>query len=720
MSIDKVLLEDEINVKKSRFDFGHDLNTTFSWGEMQPVNCQVVPLPGFNRFRISSLVRCFPLISPVFGRVSYKQFHNFISFSDIFPKWKEMLGNQDSLVFHHNPDNLASNRWSMSIINHFPTISADALLYAVLTNRSYGQFYQRQTGNTPIQSDLDNPNVFFQWNSGASWSVFRETCWQNFPHSVKAISPFIATANNTSSNVYFPPADADFRSFGKFTSGGVDINFMGTFKLNSAGRRLMKILRGLGYMVSFRNHSINQSLLPLLAWYRAYWCNFGIPQYQSWESSSAYRLIEQFSHLSSSKGDVRRITLDNISETDTWELFLNFMDDLCDCFYVDNKQLESIAINDTTMNINRAASNPFANFEYFRSLNGSTYSGVTAGNIMADFDTDNKTLFNKIDDDLLKALYVYVNKSTQWGSDIGKALKNRGFTDFVDNCGTHFLGSESFEVEISEVTMQGNTDSRQLGSPAGRGVGFNKNKWIKFKNHEPGYFISMGCVVPICKTTQTVDLTLLGTRMDTFYSGLLDAKGYSGMPYVGVGYSEGVQHVDSVDSLVENGTFGLYPRFTEWKTKKNVLNGAFANPSELDSMSSYSLDRLLIRNPFEPRDYNVQNGSFKSNDVQGGQKTSANGVLQDYAIPEAGLIWKKPTKTQFFGHFDRIFNQLAEKELVYDSFNYKTYDFAYRDTFIVHSVIDFKNNSAMLPLDMSWQTMEENGHPKGATSVNVK
>ena len=618
MGIEQVVLESDNQVKKSLFDFGHDLNSTFSWGELQPTNCQLVPTPSHCRFRISSLVRCFPLLSPVFGRVSYKQFHNFISFSDIFPKWKEVLSNQKSLTWNYNPDNLASNTWNSSIIAHFPQITPDALLYALLRGRSYGQFYQRQTSDTPSSTDLNNPNVAFSWNPSASWSVFREKAWQNFPHSTNAISPFITSAANVSSPCYFTPADADFRSFGKMDKSGVNINFMATFKLNSAGRRLLKILRGLGYYVSFRSSSnaLGQSLLPLLAWYRAYWCNFGIPQYEVWENTYAYKLIEHFSHVDENNGDARHLTLSTITLSKAWDYFFGFMDELCDCFYVDTKQLESIAIDIPSLNTNTLSSNPFANTLFFR--NGSAY--VQQDSLQKNNATWNGSLvdgFSQVEDDLLKLMYIYANKSSSWGSDIATALKNRGFTDFVNDCGTHYLGSDAISVDISEVTMQGDTDVRQLGSPAGRGVGFGKNKYINFDTHEPGYFISMACVVPICKTTQTMDLTLLGTKFDTFFSPLLDAVGQMSMPYVGVGFSEGVSHIEDEDSLVEEGNFGLYPRFTEFKTKKNVLNGAFANPSELDSMSSYSLDRLVIRNPFNLRDLNASNGSFKSRRLKG-------------------------------------------------------------------------------------------------------
>lgn len=80
--------------KRSKFNLSHDVNSTFSFGEIQPVGCRMLQPGSKTTMSTQSLIRLAPLVAPTFGRVKYKTFNQFVDVMDIFPNYDAMMAQQ--------------------------------------------------------------------------------------------------------------------------------------------------------------------------------------------------------------------------------------------------------------------------------------------------------------------------------------------------------------------------------------------------------------------------------------------------------------------------------------------------------------------------------------------------------------------------------------------------------------------------------------------------
>lgn len=81
--------------KRARFNLAHDVNTTFSFGDIQPAMCRMVTANSKTSVSMESLVRLAPLLSPTFGRIKYKQFHHFVGMSDLTQNYSALMAQQE-------------------------------------------------------------------------------------------------------------------------------------------------------------------------------------------------------------------------------------------------------------------------------------------------------------------------------------------------------------------------------------------------------------------------------------------------------------------------------------------------------------------------------------------------------------------------------------------------------------------------------------------------
>ena len=80
--------------KRSRFNWSHDVNTTFAWGEIQPTMCKMLIPNSKTTVQAQSLVRLAPMVAPTFGRVKLKTFSQFVPCADICPNFDAMLAQE--------------------------------------------------------------------------------------------------------------------------------------------------------------------------------------------------------------------------------------------------------------------------------------------------------------------------------------------------------------------------------------------------------------------------------------------------------------------------------------------------------------------------------------------------------------------------------------------------------------------------------------------------
>lgn len=89
-TLSKVQIDSSKRPRK-RFNLAYDVNSTASWGDLQPHVCKFMYPNTKNVLQSESLVRLAPMLAPTFGRVQLKQFHQFVDVEDIYPPFAALM-----------------------------------------------------------------------------------------------------------------------------------------------------------------------------------------------------------------------------------------------------------------------------------------------------------------------------------------------------------------------------------------------------------------------------------------------------------------------------------------------------------------------------------------------------------------------------------------------------------------------------------------------------
>lgn len=129
--------------KRSRFNWTHDVNTTFNWGEIQPTQCKLLIPNSKTTMSAQSLIRLAPMVAPTFGRVKYKTFNQFVALSEIFPNFDAMMAQEPK-----------STSVKTKVPQAIPTCSLAQLSYWVLHGARATIYFAQPTldGQTDAQN----------------------------------------------------------------------------------------------------------------------------------------------------------------------------------------------------------------------------------------------------------------------------------------------------------------------------------------------------------------------------------------------------------------------------------------------------------------------------------------------------------------------------------------------------------------------------------------
>lgn len=698
--VSKINIQKPGTNKKAKFDFSKDVSSTHGFGEVQPLMCRpCVTGDDTVDFTINSLVRLSPLAVSTFGRIEYKITNHFVPMEDIYPSWKFVLGNQEN---YYDGAGLSEIPYA------FPTITQDFLM-SMLCSFPYSTYSLNIRGGT------DSVAYDWQYNPIATSSDFYKMSLI-FPNAHSSyfgangvinpsvdMNPYYAVSTN-----YLTPEAADFNCFvHDSTSGGTDSDFLFLAKLTSKGKRLYKILTGLGYKPSF-NSNIKMNLLPLIAFYKAYFDAYSLPQYQNWFDTSAYKLIK---YLDNSAPAV--ITdISSPSSSNIYAYIKDFLNDLSECWYTEAADYVSSCLPaDGAL---PGSENPqIYNLKY--NVNGAdkrAYDYMFVGNQLGEGMPQNTVSFNttnyldQVSDDVLKKLYLSIDRESAAGFDIKNRLLAKGYKSYVDDCQSNFLGKENIPIRISDVdatadTMSGSNGS-PLGSYTGKGIQYSESNHFTYSANELGYVISLGVIVPIVSTVNALDPTLLGIDRYSFFNEDYDSLGYEPVTRAEVGHFTGT--FNNEITVKDNTYFGYHPRYTGFKVApSNVLNGEFSMKSSRKSWLPYTLDQIIVENEtsMTANSFDPSTGKFKTNDS----------VLnaQAWLMPTAGQDWRIPTNHPWKGNFNRIF---AFGSTGYNSGNaWLTGDEIevdpVSDNFLVHNILECSVWSPMKSIADSYDTKDE-------------
>lgn len=335
--------------KRSRFNWSHDVNSTYTWGEVQPTQCKML-IPGSKTtMQAQNLIRLAPMIAPTFGRVKYKTFNQFVGISEIFPNFDAMMAQEPKSTSVKTKVPQALPTVSLGELSAWILHGARATLYfavATTDGRSaqdnaadgfYVTRYRKNPNNDllpadvllPMRNVLVTEGVFTEvtdpyhsantglpnvgqrvvldldkiYRSGSMNSSYGTSVVPLGTVNYKELFPVDRgyTSDASAADPVVPDymkevtmEGADYVIEGWLLDPNTDegIPYAIAFELSDAGKRLKKVLQGCGYQIDFTAVDVQVSILPLLAQYKAYFDVFGLQLYQGWETTSCAKFIQ--------------------------------------------------------------------------------------------------------------------------------------------------------------------------------------------------------------------------------------------------------------------------------------------------------------------------------------------------------------------------------------------------------------------------------------------
>lgn len=754
---------------RSRFNLAHDVNTTASLGDLQPLQCQLMVPNSKATLDVESLVRAAPMPAPTFGRINYRMWSMFVPLDEIFPNFDAMMARQKVGRSGQNgpfefmplqvptitPKRLAvalllpgatysgwvsdrlwpspddAKQWptELSQINQwmqYTNNGHDSTLYTNLKGH-FGNYF-----NGYLSMNLtDFDYIGDGFNAGRLWSdYFGGELSVNL---YLPCAPFLKNLTGTTTTEEVEPANIDLDAadfvFIENMRDGLDDHRRApalAVRLSSYGSRMYKLLRGLGYPVDFEDDETQLPLLPLLAWYRGYFELFGLSLFENFEQSACSKLIQYITNnnVSSFAGDESRMFFDTSS------LLWDFFRELGNCYVTEDVDYVSqhLALAGTNAD---GQSGVGLSSDITKFVNGGKFidtsyspelfkmavgSQVTSAGLVY-----NGVEHGALDEQIMKIFFRWTNRQTIDGADLEKNLRSLGLGQYVDEIKVDFIGYYNKSLSISDISatsdtyqdVNGQESGRFLGEYAGKSVTYDKSKNIQYETKKFGYWITYGAIVPESGYCQGYDPTIRAVKPFDFYTPELDSRGYEATTK---GELFGTGHIMSrrEDIGSHNEMFGVRPRYLNFKVARNIANGDFELHSRRSRYLPFMLDKLL---PLNERRFRVTETKSYN------RRALWSRYLDFDNTPIAGNVWRYAFRYGFLGNLNRIFVN-AGKDLPpvfwWQEFDIDNTKWVYldetRDNFIVHNIFNLQYYAPMLPRGASYATADDEAGANAAVS----
>lgn len=659
------------NSKRYSRDMSFDNNTTYGFGEVQPLMCQYLSPDSDIKIGAKSLVRLSPLKYPSFARVRLELVSRFVPMTEVYAPFECLLSN---IPF--------STGSAQFVPSNVPSILSNVLTVYLLQH-SYCSLYTFVDGSASKPTNVD-------------------------PSSVNNLNSLILNRllgfTLDDPNFRFDVLNSDFARYENsdllisFSYGGKTYYLAAVLK--ESGQRLRKIFIGCGYepLSDTKDGYLTVSLLPLLAFYKSYFDTYYPQRYISFPNTDCFALIQYLNNIPIPVYNVASRFVSKFTN-----LLTKFMTNLSDCYYAAEDDYISIH---TSSPVNQFGNlsyklNTLGNFEH--PIDCKTYTEGSSANLpngsLPHYDYNNDGDISIFDSVLLRSIRLftnYVSKDSVIGQRMSSWVKQHFNADLSNQLfkDSNFVGRHSIPLNISDVfstsdTAQGEgptATGEHLGSFAGKGIGFGDLSF-NFHSSVHGYLFVFACIVPESRTCQGTDPSLLAIDRYSLPTPEFDALGFEVTDRRVFVPSNDILP-SSYASTEEPLSFGYVPRYTGFKYRKNICNGDMSRRSTKTSLNPYFLDRLIEHHFVDDTD-----GRISSNN-----------------IPSASPNWRFITRYGYLGHFNRLFYKDSDLALEY-------YHTIQEDNFISQTIFNVRITDFLKPLKSSYDTVsEDDNNVKSVTS----
>lgn len=730
------------NTKRSRafFNKSADLHTTMDFGSVIPAKVQRMIPNSKIVMQSSERMLLAPLVRPTMGRLSLKGYHQFVRMSDIWPNFAPMMAQEP--IFRNGKSFVPSVIPNLTVADLSLSVLFGSRLTVYRCNGSSGSF-AADLYDLPSSGSNFDPNDTSTWPTGqqncvtavsdlgftasfTDYGLSNAVCFDAhclIPGTVSSARR-LPLSNSSLADLFNLDGSADV-----VTPDGADYvipvqvnstDYMLCFRLSSFGKRLRKILIGCGFEINF-NMLDSVSLLPLFAFYKAYFDVFGLTLYKNWEStycSKVITILMNLDNMSSLNMFLLAPTASRLAYSSALSSF--FFEELGFCLYTDEQDFVSSHIRSTAVSPDTASFIGSINTDVAGLPNIS--NAAVSPNEHANLSSANGHAFifdvfhGQMDSELLKRLYRWTNRNTIAGRRIAELLRAQGLGAYVDECKSDFIGSFELPIDIYDVPSQSDTFQHAGGSDTGmrlgeygaRGIAQNQERPFDFEVNEDGYWITLFTVVPKGGYSEAFDPTVFAVDKWSQYQPEFDSLGYeSNRKALVQGSQPFANQIGETSSLSD--AFGFAPRYFSWKFGRNVINGDFSRRGSRSAYAPFMLEKLI-----DVGEHRVVSSTYSASTT----RYIMDLLFKPSNLPIAGDVWRYPTRYPWIGQFNRIFYNVGDstpRDLDLSTFVTQFEYFSNQeDNFILHTIFNVKEFSPMLPVEDSFETYDDDNAVNGS------
>lgn len=790
--------------KRSATPIPYDVNSTFGVGAIKPLMIrEVVPNSSIS-VKTRNLIRLATMNVPTYGRLKLNLRHYFVGMSDLTKNFGALMSEQVISRAHGSFKPISLPRMTKGFLNLFSLVGAHVNLYRVYNSsndttvdsqaRLFKSTYKGSTvlmppaliefwqaaayqnlGSTILGYDALNDGDFYKQSMPADW---REA-WNgydgpalnicklmygntNFGNSSVGWEFWIPIENKdwttffdvAEADVTIPPyfntsvvpldkADAvlSVRQRGSTLSNGVGFLACRFSNFGIRWRDLM-IMSGTGIDYNDWNPSGLTSLMPIFAYYKAYWESFGLELYKKWETSAVVKMMcvyddqNEFDFESIVARTSRKLldpSIDlGIIPSAFFQYWCNFVCDVGTAFYTEEKDFTTIHTRDASVSSNiNIGSTDLMNGKPNTPTSGTRVANDPHISESESVSTSNYYntpwisggIFSQLDIETLKRMYKVVNRNTIAGQNIAKLLELQGLGSYVESCKSRFVGEYDVPIDIDEVTATADAFDADgsprslLGAQGAKGVGFGASKRFKVSTNEFGYFIVLSAIVPESGYINLASASARNLRKTQFYNPEFDGLGMELNTKEFTVTGEQDWSDAQAGSHLAGSSFGFAPQYSRHKVQGNYALSGMSLRSERDYFRSYFLDKCI----------DVGERSVK--EIADSDDYKEYSVVKTFTVdktPIASPNWQFVGRYPWIENYLRIFAEtgdpLRKLPHYYNSlvgFTSNLFDFTVRDPdkFIVQNRFIAELSSPWLKITDAFETKEDGN--VGSTDVSI-